>query len=273
MAAKSVSILGCGYLGLPVGRELVRRGWRVKGSTTTQEKISVLREAGIEPFLLRLDPSLKGEGVDDFFRSHALFLNIPPGRRRSNAGVFLAGVVANVQEELRKTGAGFVVMASSTSVYANANGWVEETDAGEPPTETGRALLEAEASLRAGAAWDTTVLRFAGLYGYARAPGRFFAGGAVHNPAAPVNLAHRDDAVAVTVQVLEQDVRGEVFNVCADGHPHRDAFYAEAAAWLSLPPPRKAPGGRSAGKRVSNYKLKERLCYVFLHPDPLVRAP
>ncbi|RYE24983.1 MAG: SDR family NAD(P)-dependent oxidoreductase, partial [Sphingobacteriaceae bacterium] len=52
---KKISILGCGWLGLPLAKLLVAKGWQVKGSTTTFEKLNLLQEAGIEPFLIRAE--------------------------------------------------------------------------------------------------------------------------------------------------------------------------------------------------------------------------
>lgn len=42
-----VSIVGLGWLGEPLAAHLLRRGLKVKGSTTTPEKIGKLSEKGI----------------------------------------------------------------------------------------------------------------------------------------------------------------------------------------------------------------------------------
>ena len=273
---QTLSILGCGWLGLPLAERLVQRGYQVKGTTTSPEKLPRLAEAGIMPYLLKLDPWIRGDQVSDFFRADVLFLNIPPGRRRPDVDVFFGAAIQSILTELRYGSITFVVFASSTSVYAPMNGLALEVDAGKPRpwSLSGRALLDAEDRLRADTHFDTTVLRFAGLYGYDRAPGRFLTGKkVVENGAAPVNLVHRDDAVAVVEVIIEQDVRGEVFNVCADAHPTREAFYTRAAQWLGLEPPVFADDEAASFKIVSNQRLKERLGYQFHHPDPLVQAP
>lgn len=276
MHAKTISILGCGWLGLPVAERLVQRGYRVKGSTTSPDKIPRLADAGIEPYLLKLDPWSHGEQVGDFFRADTVFFNIPPGRRRPDVEAFFSAVIDSLITELHYAPVDFVVFASSTSVYAPMNGTVYEIDAGKPRpwSLSGRALLDAESRLMADSHFDTTVLRFAGLYGYDRKPGRFLAGKkTVENGAAPVNLVHRDDAVAVVEAIVERDVRGEILNVCADEHPTRAAFYTRAAQWLGLDPPVFADESDASFKIVSNERLKQRLGYHFLHPDPLVEAP
>jgi nucleoside-diphosphate-sugar epimerase len=276
MAQKTISILGCGWLGLPLGARLARRGYRVKGSTTSPDKLPVLAEAGIEPYHLTLDPRVCGDRISDFFRADVLFLNVPPGRRRPDVETFFGAAIHFLIEELHYASVDFVVFASSTSVYASMNGVVYEVDAGKPKpwSRSGRALFDAERRLLADRHFDTTVLRFAGLYGYDRRPGRFLADRkTVDNGAAPVNLVHRDDAVAVVETVLEQDARHHIFNVCADAHPTRRAFYTRAAHWLGLRPPVFVDGKAASYKIVSNRKLKEHLDYRFLHPDPLIQAP
>ncbi len=267
MTTKTISILGCGFLGLPVAEVLVAKGWRVRGSTTRENKLAMLLAAGIEPYLLRLTPELQGRALQDFFRSEYLLLNFPPGRRRPDVEVFLPAAIDAIIA--RMDGARLAVFASSTSVYAE--GCVDETAECVPPTGSGRALLGAEARLAACSGFSTTVLRFGGLYGYTRQPGRIVR--AIPNGAARVNMVHRDDAVAVTVRVLDEPVADGLLNVVADQHPRKDDFYCRAAAWLGKAPPRVTYDATRPGKCVSNAKLVQRLGYRFIHPDPMVRAP
>ncbi len=269
---RTASILGCGYLGLPLAAELAQRGWHVRGSTTTPAKLSRIADAGAEPFLLRIPEDAPDQ--PRFFGSQVLVLNIPPGRRRPEVERWFRKAVDTVTEASLLGGVGFLLFASSTSVYAPQSDPLVEEDAGKatPPTASGRALLRAEEGLRSAACFDTTILRFAGLYGYERAPGRFVRG-VIQRADLPVNLVHRDDAVAAMVTVLEQDVRGETFNVCAHEHPSRAAFYRRAAEWLGQPPPRAVSGDTSTHKCVSSRRLSQRLGFTFRHPDPLVRAP
>jgi 3-hydroxyisobutyrate dehydrogenase-like beta-hydroxyacid dehydrogenase len=54
-----ISILGCGWLGFPLGKYLVEKGHFVKGSTTSESKIALLSKVGIEPFLLKFSPQIE----------------------------------------------------------------------------------------------------------------------------------------------------------------------------------------------------------------------
>lgn len=45
-----ISILGCGWLGLPLAKALIENGFSVKGSTTSTDKLTALENDGITPF-------------------------------------------------------------------------------------------------------------------------------------------------------------------------------------------------------------------------------
>lgn len=272
---KVISILGCGWLGLPLGQHLGQQGYRVKGSTTTPEKLDTLAAAGIEPYLIDFNPGVSGSAISDFFRADVLFLNLPPGRKRPDVEAHFGAQMDAIIKELHYGSIGFVVFASSTSVYEDMNGVVVEADAGKPRpwSLSGRALLDAERCLQADTHFDTTILRLAGLYGHGRHPGRFLAGKkGLENGGAPVNLVHRDDVIAIAAQIITDEIRGEVFNVCADAHPTRKTFYRQAARDLGLEPPTFASDEATSYKIVSNEWLKARLGYRFQHPDPAADA-
>ena len=61
-----ISILGCGWLGFPLAKALVSKGFSVKGSTTSDEKIAVLKNAGIEPFLIALSENKTSGKLTEF---------------------------------------------------------------------------------------------------------------------------------------------------------------------------------------------------------------
>jgi len=54
MSKKVVSILGCGWLGKPLGAALINEGYLVMGSTSRHENIGALKAAGIVPLSLML---------------------------------------------------------------------------------------------------------------------------------------------------------------------------------------------------------------------------
>lgn len=277
MAIDTISILGCGWLGRPLGAELVRQGFRVKGSTTTPDKLDDLRADGIEPYLIRLDPELTGENAVDFFDADLLFLNVPPPRKRDDLRTHHLRQIDAVIDAVSNAPIAWLIFASSTGVYPKTGRVMTEADAPTDPDAaegpmraTGTVLIEAEQRLLAADGFDTTVLRFAGLYGGDRHPARFMAGRKhAKGGDAPVNLIHRDDCIGIVQAVIEQDARNEVFNACADAHPTRREFYSEAARQIGLEPPTFADGDGGTNKIVSNEKLKRTLGYTFRRSDLL----
>ena len=262
-----VSVLGCGWLGLALATELVQRGHLVKGSVTHAEKLGELAAAGVEGYRLELTPTLTGD-VKDFFNTDALLITLPPKRREAGTRErYPAQIQAALGHVSPNT---HVIFTSSTSVYPERNRAVTETDAGGDVSESGQAILEAEAFLRER---NATILRLAGLYGYDRQPGRRLAGREVSGGDAPVNLVHRDDVVAVLVGVLEQSLRGLTLNVCADRHTTRREVYTRQAERYGFPPPRFVEPHAQDYKMVSNEALKTALGFVFRHPDPLADSP
>lgn len=277
MIDANVSILGCGWLGRPLAQHLVERGVFVRGSTTTPEKMDALWQDGIEPYLLTLDPGLSGDDVASFFASPILVLNVPPSQAGDDRSQHLHQIDA-VRSAAAEGTVEWILFASSTGVYPNVERRLTEAD--QPPGEpdalpgsrrsTGRVVLEAEARLMDDPSFNTTVVRFGGLYGEDQHPGRFLAGRTgVSRPEAPVNLIHRDDCVALLATLIEQDCRDEVFNACADAHPTRRAVYTRAAEVLGLEPPTFDDSDPTTGKIVDNQKVKDRCGYEFRHPDPM----
>ncbi|MFU8859473.1 MAG: SDR family oxidoreductase [Cyclonatronaceae bacterium] len=270
----TISIIGCGWLGLPLAKHLIRAGFHIRGSTTRGEKLGELENAGIEPYLLTLDPGLKCKpAVSSLLEADALVINIPPGRSRENIASYHKLQISNLITAVAASTVRFVIFVSSTSVYPDLNRDVNEEDAAADDV-SGKALLEAERMLFERPEFSTTVLRLSGLYGYGRHPVHYLAGRTnLPNARAPVNLVHRDDCIRVISSVIRKNIRGQVFSVSSDRHPSRKDLYTAVAARLGLTTPQFSENGKAGFKIVSNAKLKAHLNYEFLYPDPMDEAP
>lgn len=270
MPQERVSILGCGWLGLPLAQRLMELGHAVKGSTTSPEKKSLLEHKGIKPYLIHCTPEIDGVHVDDFFQSEILFLNIPFSRKLSDPAYYreqIRSVLVQAEQGDVRT----VIFTGSTSIYPEVRGIVYEDEPLEPAGERARVLAEIEEMLFADEYFQTTVLRLGGLYGAQRKIGKFLSGKtALSDGAAPVNLIHLDDCVEIITRIIERRLWGEVFNLCSDEHPTRAELYTKAAEALGLPPPVFADAPQTRFKIVSNEKVKMRLGYHFRYPDPAV---
>ena len=265
---ETISILGCGWLGLPLADYLIGKGYKLKGSTRTRSELEVIRARGIEPFYLVLDPGLRGDSVDEFFNCDVLVVNFPPERRDDIADYHPAQIkslIARMESSPVKK----VLFVSSTSVYPDLAREVSEDDNAPPEKPSGTALLEAERLLRDSSRFETTIIRFGGLIGYDRKPGRFLAGKkGITGGNVPVNLIHRDDCLGIIHRIIERSAWGETFNACADEHPLRKEYYTAQARKLGLEPPGFEDAAAGGFKIVRSDKLKKLLEYRFKYPDP-----
>ncbi|UOE47527.1 SDR family oxidoreductase [Mucilaginibacter sp. SMC90] len=224
----NISILGCGWYGSALGKALITDGIRVKGSTTSAAKMDDLTATGIEPYIVNFLP---GEEIynADFFDCDVLWIAIPPKSRSGEGAVFIEkirGIISAIKQFKIQN----VVFISSTGVYADSNHHVNEETDPQPNTEAGRILFEAENLFRAEDSFKTTIIRFAGLIGPGRNPGRFFAGKKdIPNGNAPVNLIHLDDCIGISKAILAKQAFGYLFNACSPGHPAKADFYTHAA--------------------------------------------
>jgi UDP-N-acetyl-D-mannosaminuronate dehydrogenase len=88
MSQLKIAIIGCGWLGLPLAKKLIKENFIVKGSTTSKEKISVLKTEKIEPFLIDLNKNLDKEILNSFLKNvDVLIINIPPKIRKKKQSI------------------------------------------------------------------------------------------------------------------------------------------------------------------------------------------
>ncbi len=267
---KTISILGCGWLGLPLAEHLIARKYQVRGATTTPSKLHTMQDKGIMPYLIKLDPQINQDYDPDFFDCTTLVLNIPPSRRQEGIIRFYPEQVSSVLKAAQGSALKHILFISSTSVYPNLNRAVTEKDAGGEITASGQAVLAAEQVLQAQDQFAVSILRLCGLYDEERNPGRFLAGRQLNSSGSEcVNLIHREDCIQAVMAVIEQEAWGEVFNACSDVHPEKEAFYTLAAQKLGLEAPRFNPDAAPSYKKIDSSKIKKQLGVSLAYPDPM----
>jgi nucleoside-diphosphate-sugar epimerase len=275
-----VLIIGCGYLGLPLGAELVRLGHEVFGLTRSGRADAALRERGLRP--LAADITRRGD-LDSLPLPFDWVVNTASsgqGGAEDYRRIYLEGA-RNVLQWLQASPPKKLVYTGSTSVYGQTDGsLVKETSPTDPADELGRVLLAAEELLLKAARAKKVpalVLRLAGIYG----PGRGhlfqqFLNGEARIPDGGhrlVNMIHRDDAAAAVITALTSGRPGEIYNVCDDEPVPQVHFFR----WLSetlgrnMPPfvsgDDAAPRKRAlTNKKVSNRKLRMELGCPLRYP-------
>lgn len=264
IAMKQISILGCGWLGLPLAKALIQEGFIVKGSTTSTDKLAVLENAGINPFQVVLESESFTGAVDELLTgSTVLVIDVPPKLRGDQAGDFV-GKIKNILPFIEKSTIENVLFISSTSVYGDDNNHVTEETPLNPDTEGGRQLQIVEALLQNNTQFKTTILRFGGLIGDDRNPARFLAGKEnLDNPDAPINLIHQEDCIGIIMQIITKKAWGTTLNAATPYHPSRETYYTEKTKALGLTPPTFDHSKSSIGKTILVDKIEKTLEYTF----------
>ncbi len=262
-----ISILGCGWLGFPLAKALLQKGFSVKGSTTSMDKIAALRTAGIDPFIVQLEEQKISESITDFLaNSEILLVNIPP-KLRGNATENFVAKIEHLLPFIEKSTVTKVIFVSSTSVYGEDNLHVTEATPLNPDSEGGRQLAVVENLLQKSTHFKTTILRFGGLIGEDRNPVRFLSGREnIENPEAPINLIHQDDCIGIIEKIIALDSWNEVYNAVAPFHPSKQEYYTQKAQDLNLALPKFALSNTIIGKTILHDKLIKSLQYTFIKP-------
>jgi len=248
-----ILIVGCGYVGSRLATELLGFQATVLGLRRRVEKLPVgvvpvpadLGSPGTLPEVPELDglvysPSA-GERTEEAYRR----AYVDGVDRLADA---LGGRAANLRR---------AIFVSSTAVYGELEGAVDEATKPEPGARTSQLILDGEARFVARFP-NAVVLRLAGIYGPTRnrmvrqvqSAGPFDTDHAVIG-----NRIHRDDCAGALVHVLRQTAPEPI--VVGVDHapvPHGEvrAFIAEK---LGLPTEAYADFGAPRGKKLSNARL------------------
>lgn len=265
-----VAILGCGYVGLELGRQLLARGHEPIGVRRSTEGCKAIEEAGFEAVRADVTDSEALSRVPDV---DAIVFAASSGGRGAEAAreVYVEGLRTAIEQFAgRADPPERLIYTSSTGVYGDHGGdWVDEATPTEPTTEKTRVLREAE-EVALDSPITGTVVRFAGLYG----PDRYRLERYIEGPVTEgyLNMIHRDDAAGVVRYLLEEGLARDESVLAVDDEPVGKWGFAD---WLAeqcgLPePPKETKEERLAdddlseparrriltSKRCSNEKLR-----------------
>ena len=275
-----VLILGCGYVGTPLGAELVRQGHEVYGVRRSKSSQGEIRSNGITPIAADItDPETMAalpRPVDWVIHC----VSATGGGSQEYRRTYINGT-RNLLDWLEDEPPRKFVYTSSTSVYGQDDGsLVDETSLTVPSAETIKLLVEAERMILNSSqhrGFPGVILRLAGIYG----PGRgywlkqFVAGEArlEGDGGRMLNMIHRDDVVGAVLAALKNGRPGQVYNAVDDEPVSQRALFEWLAQRMnrSMPPTVPLdPAARKRGitnKRVSNRRLKAELGYQFKYPS------
>ena len=250
---KRVSVLGCGWLGKPLSISLLDEGYSVKGSTTTEEKLELLEMNNITPYIVNIS---EFEEFDSFLNSDILIISI--------TSKDLDGF-QNLISQIESSDVQKVIFISSTSVYGRLNKVMTEED-----VVLKTPLTEIEDLFRQNNFFETTIIRFAGLFGDERHPSNWFKNGRkIPQPKGFVNMIHKEDCIEIIHTIIDQNCWGQTFNACSNHHPTRREFYTIAKLSNDFEIPEFEDNDVYEWKIISSKKLQDVLDYTFIHDDLL----
>lgn len=263
-----ISIIGCGWLGLPLAKYLIGKGYKIKGSTTSSDKIKSLTEAGIKAYKVSLsETQIKGNYNDFLEGSDTIIINIPPGLRKNPAKNHL-NEIKHLVKAIGQHNIKHVLYISSTSVFKDEAHFPEITSKTIPNGDTNSAeqLIAIENLLKAEETFKTTILRFGGLIDSQRHPGQFLAGkNNVSNPEAPINLIHKNDCIAIITKIIKDKHWNTTLNASYPIHPAKKIYYTTYAKTHDLPLPNFNVSEKSLGKIIKSDDLVQLLNYTLQH--------
>ena len=260
---------GHGYSAAAMAARLIPMGWRVIGTTRSEERMAEMEAAGVEPRRFGADLSEEIRGA-----THVL-TSVPP----KDGG---DPVLERYGAELRAASPVWAGYLSTTAAYGDRQGgWVDESSALTPASSRGAARVAAESD------WDATglplhIFRLAGIYGPGRGPFRKLRAGTARRLVKPnqfFSRIHVEDIGRVLAASAEHPAPPPyptVWNLCDDEPAPPQDVMAHAARLLGMEPPPEvafdeadlSPMARSfygESKKVSNEKAR-RDFGPFLYP-------
>lgn len=265
---KTLLSIGHGFSARALAPLLIRRGWRVIGTTRSPAKLGLLERQGVEPLIW------PGTRLPIEKATH-LLTSVAP----NDAG---DPVLNEMTDRLRAAkNLEWVGYLSTTGVYGDHGGdWVDESAALTPSTKRGQARVDAEAAW-AELGLPLHIFRLAGIYGPGRGPFTKVRRGTARRiikEGQVFSRIHVEDIAATVFASIQRPNPGAAYNVCDDDPAPPQDVIAHAANLLNLPLPpaipfdeaEMTPMARSfyaESKRVKNERIKSELGVHLKYPD------
>lgn len=274
------SMLGCGYVGQRLARQVMARGASVEALTRSADSAAALRAAGISARAadVQSDPTPSVAG------RLAVYAIPPPASGQTDPR--LAHWLER-QESLE-----YLLLISTTGVYGDCGGaWITEDHPLNPQVDRARRRVDAEQRAQAWCAQRRIplgIIRVPGIYGPGRLPRNRLEQGLpvlAERDSPFSNRIHVDDLVAACLAAVDQRFRGVVH--VADGHPTTMTdYFTRVATALGLPPPpqidraeaetrlsREMLGYLAESKRLDTTRMREELGVHPRYPDLATGLP
>ena len=275
-------IVGCGYVGLPLGAELVRLGHEVFGLRRSASAENELKAAGIKPLVADITRPGELARLPRDFDWVVNCVSSTGGDAEDYRQVYLQGT-RNLIEWLSAAPAEKIRLYQQHECL-----WPDRRLAGQGNQSDRTGGGNGESSPRNGkvavgsgaliARFPAVILRVAGIYGPDR--GHWFKQFLKNEARIEgdgsrfLNMIHRDDLIGCIIAALKSGRPGEIYNAVDDEPVSQVNFFQWLAATVGKYPPPSVPENpvenRKRGvtnKRVLNRRLKMELGYQFKYPN------
>ncbi|QUM74966.1 NAD(P)H-binding protein [Moritella sp. 24] len=260
-----IAIIGAGWLGKPLARQLLSQGYPLTVSCSHQEKADQLAAQGLSAVSATLNNAPEGDW-ERLLSNKDIAICLLPASYGNHADTPLTEQIKQLLLMLKLYKVGKFIFISSTSIYQKSDSKLTETS----PLNSNSVLYDAEHIIQQQADVEYTIIRFSGLISADRNPTRSLSkksqsGHIFDAGESRVNLIHQQDAIDIIQQIIEQQCWGEIFNACCDQHPSRQVFYQQNAKQLGITLPTFIVDNSKPNCIIANDKLKQRLNYQFKH--------
>lgn len=254
---KHLFCFGLGYVATELAKELIDEGWKVSGTTRSEDKLLKLKQLGIDSYIF---------GNEDILHrdiTHILH-SIPPSKE--------GDIVLNKYGKLIEN-SDWLGYLSTTGVYGNHDGnWVDENTDTTPNNDRSKYRVIAENN------WlnkvkNSHIFRLSGIYGLLR--NNFISlkeGSArrIDKKNQFFSRIHVDDIVQTLIASINKPNPGSIYNLADDLPCPQEEVVKYAADLLNITPPplvsfeeanlsEMARSFYSSSRKVKNDKIKTEL--------------
>lgn len=253
---KNIGIIGCGWLGLELGKKWIANDWQVRGTSRSEKSVIELQKAGISAFNYVLGSDLDVE----FFKQLDLVVISLPISNKNTIQAYKSLISLVNQHKENQT---CILFTSSISVYNQLEGMIDENMAIKDRSSIN---FQVEELLRKSFKQQLTIVRLGGLISEDRHPINSLAGREnLQNGTEVINLVHRNDVILMIEEIVSKNAFGHVYNCVYPFHPLKSVYYLKEAEKRGL----KAPTFEltvNQQRIIDSSKSEEELNFTYQFP-------